>query len=381
MILSKKILNINESATLAVSAEAKKLKAKGIKVYDFSAGEPDFPLPEEMLKAGIKALEENFTKYTAVSGILELKQEIARKLKEENNINCNENEIIVCTGGKQALFNAFMTILNPGDEVIIPSPYWVSYSEQVKLCDGLPVLAETKNFQIKADLIAKKITNKTKAIIINSPCNPTGSVIEEEELRKIADIAVTKNIFVISDEIYEKIIYDKKHLSIASLNEEIKKRTIIINGFSKTYGITGLRIGYACANEKIIQGMNSVQSHTTSNACSIAQKIALAALKIPSEKVDLWVTEFKEKRDFVCQKLKEMDIDFVKPEGAFYVFAKVPLNMGSIDFCKKLLQEQQVASVPGVAFGQEGYFRLSYSCSMEDLKAGLLKMENFLNKQ
>ena len=381
MILSKKLASIQESATIAISTEAKKLKAQGIKVYDFSIGEPDFPLAEEMFSAGVKALKENIIKYTPASGISELKIAIAKKLHRENNIPCSEKNITVTNGAKQALYNVFMAILNPGDEVIIPRPYWVSYLEQVKLCDGVPIIAETDHFQIKADFIAKKITKKTKAIIINSPCNPTGSVIETEELKKIAELAVKKDLFIISDEIYEKIIYEKKHLSIASLNKEMFSRTITINGFSKTYGITGLRVGYACADENIIKLMNSIQGHTTSNASSIAQKMALAALTIPEKRIQTWVQEFQEKRDLLCKKIKEMNLPLLTPSGAFYVLVKIPIKtIDSVSFCRQLLQEQHVACVPGEAFGEEGSFRISYACSKKDIQEGLEKIQLFLKK-
>ncbi|MBI2112262.1 pyridoxal phosphate-dependent aminotransferase [Candidatus Woesearchaeota archaeon] len=381
MILSRKIASIHESATIAISTEAKKLKAQGIKVYDFSIGEPDFPLAEEMFSTGVKALKENFIKYTPASGISELKIAIAKKLHDENNIPCSEKNITVTNGAKQALYNAFLAILNPGDEVIIPRPYWVSYLEQVKLCDGVPIIAETDHFQIKADFIAKKITKKTKVILINSPCNPTGSVIEAEELKKIAELAVKKDLFIISDEIYEKIIYEKKHLSIASLNKEMFSRTITINGFSKTYGITGLRVGYACADENIIKLMNSIQGHTTSNASSIAQKMALAALTIPEKRIQTWVQEFQEKRDLLCKKIKEMNLPLLTPSGAFYVLVKIPIKtIDSISFCRQLLQEQHVACVPGEAFGEEGSFRISYACSKKDIQEGLEKIQLFLKK-
>ena len=368
MILSKKLASIQESATIAISTEAKKLKAQGIKIYDFSIGEPDFPLAEEMFSAGVKALKENIIKYTPASGISELKIAIAKKLHRENNIPCSEKNITVTNGAKQALYNVFR-------------PYWVSYLEQVKLCDGVPIIAETDHFQIKADFIAKKITKKTKAIIINSPCNPTGSVIETEELKKIAELAVKKDLFIISDEIYEKIIYEKKHLSIASLNKEMFSRTITINGFSKTYGITGLRVGYACADENIIKLMNSIQGHTTSNASSIAQKMALAALTIPEKRIQTWVQEFQEKRDLLCKKIKEMNLPLLTPSGAFYVLVKIPIKtIDSVSFCRQLLQEQHVACVPGEAFGEEGSFRISYACSKKDIQEGLEKLQLFLKK-
>ena len=382
-MFSKKISSIPTSVTFEILTAAKKLEAQGKKIYHFSAGEPDFPLDSRIKAAGIKAMDDNFVKYTSVSGIPELKQEIIKKLKRDNQLQYAEEEIIVTAGAKQALFNAILAICNPGDEAIIPKPYWVSYLQQVKLADAVPIIAETENFQVKASLIEKKISKKTKAIIINSPCNPTGIVIPKKELEQIATLAVKHNIIVISDEIYEKIIYEGKHHSIASLGKEIRENTITVNGVSKSNGLTGLRLGYAAAPREIIKLMNIIQNHTTSNASSIVQKMAAAALRISDNKELIDVLQ--QKRDFIQERLREMNISFVQPQGAFYFFIEIPRTITtgkqSKEFCQQLLEQEGVACVPGIAFGQEGYFRLSYTCSKEDISAGLQAIDRFIKRQ
>ena len=378
---AERLNRIKPSATMAINAQAKLLKAQGHKVYNFSAGEPDFPTPESIKTAGIKALDENFTRYTPASGIPELKTAVCEKFRTENNIQCNEKEITITNGGKQALYNALLSIINKGDEVIIPVPYWVSYSDQVKLCDGQPVFAETENSQVKAELLRKKITKKTKALILNSPCNPSGSVISKEELKKIAELALEHNLFVISDEVYEKIIFDEEHVSIASFSGEIKEKTITINALSKSYCMTGLRLGYCHANEEIINRMNKIQSQTTSNVCSIVQKMALAALKIPQSKTDMMIKEFRERRDFVLKRLTEMGLLCNKPEGAFYVFPSIKsTGMSSVQFCAELLEKKKVAAVPGEAFGCPDNIRISYSIAMQEIKEGLEKIKEFVEE-
>ena len=296
MDLSKKAKQISPSQTLAITAKAKELKSKGLDVVSFGAGEPDFDTPDHIKEAAIKAINEGFTKYTPASGINELKQAVCNKLKVENGLDYNIDQVLISNGAKHSLFNTFLAILEEGDEVIIPVPYWVSYPEIVKIAGGVPIytyLVEDDNFKLNVDDLQSKITDKTKAIILNFPNNPTGNIITKEELTAIAEIALENNLYIISDEIYEKIIYDgNKHLSIATLGEEIKDHTILINGVSKTYSMTGWRIGYAVGNSNIIKAMSSIQSHTTSNPNSIAQKAALAALTGNQNQVDLMVKEF-----------------------------------------------------------------------------------------
>lgn len=301
MDLSKKAKQISPSQTLAITAKAKELKSKGLDVVSFGAGEPDFDTPDHIKEAAIKAINEGFTKYTPASGINELKQAVCNKLKVENGLDYNIDQVLISNGAKHSLFNTFLAILEEGDEVIIPVPYWVSYPEIVKIAGGVPIytyLVEDDNFKLNVDDLQSKITDKTKAIILNFPNNPTGNIITKEELTAIAEIALENNLYIISDEIYEKIIYDgNKHLSIATLGEEIKDHTILINGVSKTYSMTGWRIGYAVGNSNIIKAMSSIQSHTTSNPNSIAQKAALAALTGNQNQVDLMVKEFARRRD------------------------------------------------------------------------------------
>ncbi len=380
MQLARKILAVKPSATLAISAQAKELRKKGENVINLSAGEPDFATPDYIKEAAIKGLKENFTRYTDTAGIKELREAISLKLKKDNNLNYSPEEIIVSTGAKQALYNALMVLCNPGDEVIFPAPYWVSYPEMARLAEAIPVVLPTKNFRIEPEELEKIITKKTKAIILNSPANPTGVVYKKEELKEIAEIIVRHNIYCLSDEIYEKIIYDRiEHISIATLNARIKNLTIVINGFSKSYAMTGWRLGYAAGNREIIAGMKKLQSHSTSCPNSIAQKAALAALEGSQSEVEIMRKEFENRRNFLIEKLKEIkDITFPEPEGAFYIFLSHPQISNSLNFAKNLLEKEKLAVVPGIGFGKEGYLRISFAASLEEIGEGMRRLKSFI---
>lgn len=395
MNYSKKAMNITPSITLAITAKAKELKGAGVDVVSFGAGEPDFNTPKNIMEAAIKSMEEGKTKYTPTSGIIELRDAICKKLKEDNNLHYNSNQIIVSTGAKQCLADAFMAILNPGDEVIVPIPYWVSYPELIKLADGMPVFVEGKeenDYKYTLESLNKVVNNNTKAIIINSPNNPTGTVYSIEELKEIAEFAKKHDLIIISDEIYEKLIYDgKKHVSVASLSEDAYNRTIVINGFSKSYAMTGWRLGYAAGNAEVIKLMTSVQSHVTSNANSIAQYAGVEALNGPKDEIEKMVGKFEERRNLMIDRIKNITgLSVIRPEGAFYVMINLENYLGksinenvinnSVDFSRELLEHEKVAVIPGSAFGLDKYIRLSYATSEELILKGLDRIESFLNK-
>lgn len=395
MNYSKKAMNITPSITLAITAKAKELKGAGVDVVSFGAGEPDFNTPKNIMEAAIKSMEEGKTKYTPTSGIIELREAICKKFKEDNNLHYNSNQIIVSTGAKQCLADAFMAILNPGDEVIVPIPYWVSYPELIKLADGMPVFVEGKeenDYKYTLESLNKVVNNNTKAIIINSPNNPTGTVYSIEELKEIAEFAKKHDLIIISDEIYEKLIYDgKKHVSVASLSEDAYNRTIVINGFSKSYAMTGWRLGYAAGNAEVIKLMTSVQSHVTSNANSIAQYAGVEALNGPKDEIEKMVGKFEERRNLMIDRIKNITgLSVIRPEGAFYVMINLENYLGksinenvinnSVDFSRELLEHEKVAVIPGSAFGLDKYIRLSYATSEELILKGLDRIESFLNK-
>jgi len=393
MILSRKAGQVAASLTLAITAKAKKMKANGIDVIGFGAGEPDFDTPKNIREAAIKAIKEGKTKYTVASGIIELKEAIIQKFKNENNLSYVPSQIIVSSGAKQCLSNVFQSILNPGDEVIIGSPYWVSYPELVKLSDGKPIYVETKEinkFKLTIENLNRVVTSKSKAIILNSPNNPTGTVYSREELMEIADFAKVNNLIIISDEIYEKLLYGTNpHISIASLSEDTYKRTIVINGLSKAYAMTGWRIGYAAGSKEIISLMSNIQSHTTSNPNSIAQYASVEALNGDQDDVSAMIKQFKLRRDYMVQRINNINnLSCIKPEGAFYVMVNISniLNKlidgrvikNSLDFSNLLLEREKVAVVPGIAFGVDNYVRLSYATSMENIKHGLDRIARFV---
>ncbi len=377
-MLSKRVKSVSPSLTIGVSTIANEMKRKGINVLNLAAGEPAFGLAPHIKKAGIDAIKEDFTKYTPTSGIPELKQAIVKKFKK-NKISYSTDNIIIANGGKQILFNTIFALANKGDEFIVPKPFWVSYLEQIKLAGGKPIFANTDNFQVKADLIAEKVNKKTKCISLNSPCNPTGAVISKKELKKIADLAIEKKLYVISDEVYEPFTYEGSHYSIASLNNEIKKRTITINSLSKSYAMTGLRIGYCGAPKEIITLMGRIQDHSTSNVCSIAQKMALAALTGPQGHIKKTSNEFKKRRNMVVKRLNEMGLDCTLPGGSFYTFPSIlRTKLGSIKFCNKLLKTAKVALVPGIGFGDDKHVRLSFVSEEKNIKESLNRMDKFM---
>lgn len=394
---SERASRLSSSPTLALTAKANQMKKEGKPVISFGAGEPDFDTPEIIKEAGHKAISDGFTKYTPSSGITELKEAICMKFWSENNLFYEPKNIIVTCGAKQALYNTLLALCNPGDEVIIPSPYWVSFAEMVRLCDAVPVFVETtakENFMLNPSALKEKITKKTKAMILNSPCNPTGAVMEKPVLERIAELALEYGFYVISDEIYEKILYDgETHVSIASLGKEIQNKTIVVNGVSKTYSMTGWRIGYAAADEAILSLMSRIQDHTTSNAASIAQKAALAAITIKQaqEEVKKMVHEFSLRRDLFYKKLCGIpDITCFKPRGAFYIFPDVHAFFNktckgktinsSQDFCDYLLDEALLAVVPGHAFGNDHHLRFSFAASQQIIEEGLKRFEDAVKK-
>lgn len=389
MNLSKKATNMEPSMTLALTAKAGELKAQGVDVISFGVGEPDFNTPQNIIDAAILAMNQGKTKYTAVSGITELKEAIVKKFYNDNGLNYKSENIIVSTGGKQCLFNVFAAILNVGDEVLIPKPYWVSYPELVKLNDGIPVFVETNeedDFKINFKNLEKSITNKTKAIVVNSPNNPTGSIYSKKELMEIADFAKKYDLYIISDEMYEKLTYgDNKHISIASLNEDAFNRTIVVNGLSKAYAMTGWRIGYAAGKKEIIKLMNNIQSHTTSNVNSIAQYASLEALTGQQEEMKIMQNEFDRRRKVMMKLLDDIsDVSYIEPKGAFYILVNIEKILkkfkisGSSEFCEKLLDRENVVAIPGIAFGEDNYIRLSYATSMDSIETGLNRISNFI---
>ena len=386
MKLSKRAKNIQPSLTLSITAKAKEMKKQGIDVVSFGAGEPDFDTMQNIKDAAKRAIDDGFTKYTSTSGITELKEAVCAKLRRDNWLDFEPKEIIVSAGAKQALFNIIMTLIDEGDEVIIPVPYWVSYAEMVKLACGKSIFLKTNNFKIDPQRLEKAITPKTKMLILNSPANPTGIVYEEKELKQIAHVCVKYNIIVLSDEAYEKLTYGKKHHSIASINDKIRRLTIVVNGVSKTYAMTGWRIGYAAGPEEVIKAAIRLQDHSTSCASSISQKAALAALTGPQDHIEKMVWEYKRRRDFMIERINRIKGVYAnRPDGAFYLFANVAdfygdRVKGSLDFCQQLLDEANVAVIPGIAFGDDRFIRLSFAIGMDHIRRGLERMEKFCDK-
>ncbi|MBS4956016.1 MAG: pyridoxal phosphate-dependent aminotransferase [Clostridium sp.] len=395
MELSRKAQRIEASVTLAITAKAKEMKEKGIDVISFGAGEPDFNTPENIINAAIKAMQEGNTKYTNVNGILQLREAICKKFKEDNGLIYKPSQIVVSTGAKQSLANVFLAILNPGDEVIVPNPYWVSYPELIRLADGKPVFVESdegSSYKFTKENLEKAVTEKTKAIILNTPNNPTGTIYNREELIEIAEFAKKYDLIIVSDEMYEKLIYDgESHVSIASVSDDAYERTIVINGLSKSYAMTGWRLGYCGASEKIAKLMTNIQSHMTSNVCSITQYAAVEALNGPQDKVKEMISEFERRRNYMAKTLEEMNnLSIIKPQGAFYIMINIDKCLGkeingekindSMDFSAKLLENEKVAVIPGKAFGLDNYVRVSYATSMELIEKGLERINKFVNK-
>jgi len=394
-ILSSRARGLKPSPTLAINAKAKSMQAQGIKVVSFGAGEPDFDTPENIKRAAIKAIQEGFTKYTAVGGIDELKDAIIQKLKRDNQLTYKRSEVLVSCGGKHSFYNLAQALFDQGDEVIIPAPYWVSYPPMVLLAGAAPVIIGTReedNFKITPEGLKRAITPKTKALVLNSPSNPTGSAYTKKDLERIAEIAISSNFFVISDEIYEKIVYDGfEFRSIASLGEEIRKRTIIVHGVAKTYAMTGWRIGYTAGPEEIISAMNNIQSQSTSNPTSISQKASVEALIGSQDEVKKMVSAFAQRRNYIVDRLNEIEgVSCYKPIGAFYVFPNFSHYYGrtyqgkkinnSTDLADFFLDVARVAVVPGVEFGADPFERLSYATSMEDIREGTDRIEEALKR-
>jgi len=383
-LLAKRVRNISPSATLAIDSKAKQLKKDGKDVIIFGAGEPDFNTPENIKQAAIKAINNNITRYTPVGGMPELKKAAADKFKRDNNIFYDPSEILISCGGKHTLYNIAMAVLDKGDEAILPSPYWVSYEEMIKLAEAVPVFCETgEKFKLTAEQVERRISGKTRMLILNSPCNPTGAVFEPSEIAKIAKLAVDNKFYVVSDEVYEFFTYgSKKHLSVGSLSSSIRDLTITVNSVSKTYAMTGWRIGYCGANKEIIKAMENLQSHSTSNPSNIAQMAALEALSGQQDSVKQMVDSFDERRKFMYKRLNEIKgMHCSEPEGAFYAFPDISgTGIGSMEFASKLLEESLVAVVPGLAFGSDNHIRLSYATSMREIERGIDRIEQWVNK-
>ncbi len=388
--VSKRIMEIEESPTMAVMAKAAALRAEGRDIVGFTVGEPDFDTPENIKEAAIRAIKDGKTKYTPVGGIPELKDAIIKKFERDNFVCYKRSEVTVSCGGKHSLYNLFQAILNPGDEVIVPGPYWVSYPPMVSLAGGTPVIIQTEDvtgFKLTPEIFSEYITSKTKAIILNSPSNPSGAAYSRDELRDLTEIALNNNILIISDEIYEKLVYDDfKFSSVASISPRVKENSVIVNGVSKAYAMTGWRIGYTAGPAHIIKAMEKLQGQSTSNPTSVSQWAAIEALAGPQESVNAMLQEFSVRRKAMVDGLNAIDgVYSIMPEGAFYAFPNVARHFGKSyegkeikdgsDIAGFLLDSVELAVVPGIAFGSFGHLRLSYACSLETIEEGLKRME------
>jgi aspartate aminotransferase len=388
MKLATRVGQVTPSITLAIAAKAKQMKAEGIDVCSFSAGEPDFETPAHIKAAAVKALEEGKTRYGPAAGEPELRAAIAHKLQTENSLDYGADNIIVTNGGKQSLYNLMMALLDPGDEVIIPSPFWLSYPEMVKLAGGVPVIVATpaaSGYKITAEQLRQAITPKTRLFVLNSPSNPTGMVYSLAEIQAIAEVIVEADILAVSDEIYEKIIYgDARHVSIGSLGPEIFKRSMVSSGFAKAYSMTGWRVGYLAGPVEIIKATSTVQGHSTSNVCTFAQYGAIAALKSPQDCVEQMRLAFAERRERMLDLLSDIPALNCphQPDGAFYLFLDISkTGMTSLLFCDALLDKYQVAVVPGIAFGADDHVRLSYATDLGTIEKGMSRLAAFINSQ
>jgi aspartate aminotransferase len=384
MKLARRVSQVAPSLTLAISAKAKAMKDEGIDVCSFSAGEPDFDTPAHIIAAAEKALRNGKTKYGAAAGEPKLREAIANKLRNDNGLNYKAENILVTNGGKHSLFNLMLALIDSGDEVIIPAPYWLSYPEMVTLAGGKPVILNTEsnnNYKITAEQLRSAITDKTKLLVLNSPSNPTGMVYTPLELNELAEVIVEKDIFVVSDEIYEKILYDGvQQISIGSLGAEIFNKTIISNGFAKAYSMTGWRVGYLAGPIEIIKAATTVQSHSTSNVCTFAQYGAIAALEESQDCVKEMLQAFSLRRQYMLERVNAMPgLNCLQPQGAFYLFPDIrQTGLKSLDFCNTLLESQQVALIPGIAFGADNNIRLSYATDMATIEKGMDRLENFV---
>jgi len=379
--ISRRAASLTPSLTLAIDAKAKAMKAEGIDVVGFGAGEPDFATPAHIVQAAIKALNEGFTKYTPSSGMPDLRKAVAEKTQRDVGVTYKPSQVIISCGGKHACFNVIAATCNPGDEVIIPAPYWLSYPEMAHLAEAVPVILNTTDateFKVTPEQLRAAITPRTRLFILNSPSNPTGSIYSPEEIKALAEVCVEKGILIMSDEIYEKLVYDDaKQVSPASF---AKENTIIVNGLAKAYSMTGWRIGFTAAPEPIAKAIDAIQSHSTSNPTSFAQKGAIAALNGPQDHLKPWLEEYVRRRAYAFNKLNSIPgISCVNAKGAFYLFPNISrLGLKSIEFCDQLLQKKKVAAVPGIAFGADDYIRISYATSMENIKKGLDRIEEFV---
>jgi aspartate aminotransferase len=384
---ARRMEELEESPTLAITAKAKELRARGYDIIGFGAGEPDFDTPENIKKAALRAMEKGYTKYTPVGGIGELKEAIIGKFEKDNGLAYAADEVIVSCGGKHAIFNLFQALLNPGDEVIIPSPYWVSYPPMVTLAGGVPRIIATDEktgFKLPPEALKEQTTKRTRAVVINSPSNPTGAAYTRAELEAIAEVALKRKLVIVSDEIYEKLLYDgTAATSIASLSNEIKEKTVVVNGVSKTYAMTGWRIGYGAGPKEIIKAMTGIQSQSTSNPASISQWAAVEALTGPQGFVEMMVAEYSKRRKIVIDGLDSInDMSCITPRGAFYTFPNISafLIKDSVELAGYLLEEAEVAVVPGAAFGNDSHIRLSYACSRDDISIGIERIGKALER-
>ncbi len=382
--LAARVGEVSPSITLAIAAKAKAMKAEGIDVCSLSTGEPDFDTPEHIKAAAKQALDAGKTKYGPVAGEPQLKAAIARKLRDDNNLNYQPENIIVTNGGKHSLYNLMMALIEPGEEVIIPAPYWLSYPEMVKLASGKPVIVRTDastGYKITPEQLSGAITPKTKLFVLNSPSNPTGMVYTPAEIKALAEVIVDRDILVVSDEIYEKIIYDgAQHVSIGSLGKEIFDRTLISSGFAKAYSMTGWRVGYLAGPIELIKATSTIQGHSTSNVCTFAQYGAIAALESSQESVEKMRQAFAERRQVIFELLDAVPgISCVKPDGAFYMFVNISkTGMNSLEFCDAFLEQQQVAVIPGIAFGADDHIRLSYATDLGTIKKAVERLDKFV---
>ena len=391
-MLSNRLKNITPSVTVAISSKVKEMKANGIDVISLSIGEPDFNVPEKAKEYGKKSLDENKTKYDFVAGIKELREEICKKLSRENNVDYTIDQIVLSSGAKNSLTNVLLATTDPGDEVLLPLPYWVSYSEIVKVTNAIPVEVKTKkenSFKLTKDELLAAISDKTKLIIMTNPSNPTGAVYTKDELLDIANVCVEKGIYILADEIYEKIRFDDTFVSLASLSEDIKDITITVNGFAKSAAMTGVRLGYTASNSEIAKAMTSIQSHTISHPSLTAQYIGLGALLECEEDMQYMADTYKKRCEIITNRLdKVKHISYIKPSGAFYIFVDLSKvkekydykDSFSVEFCENFLDEEKVAIVPGKAFGIDEYIRISYACNEKDFLEGVDRLERYINK-
>jgi aspartate aminotransferase len=381
--ISHRAASLSPSLTLAIDSKAKQMKAEGLDVVGFGAGEPDFDTPQHIKDAAAKALAAGFTKYTPAAGIPELRQAIADKHKRENGLNYKASQIIVSCGGKHSCYNVILATCEEGDEVIIPAPYWLSYPEMVKLAGARPVIVQTTDkteFKLTPAALREAITSRTRLLILNSPSNPTGSVYAPEEIKALGDICVERGVLIMSDEIYEHLLYDGAvHKSVASFSQAHLDHTILVHGFAKAWSMTGWRLGWCAAPEPIAKAIDAVQSHSTSNPTSFAQKGAVAALTGPQDHLPVWLAEFNKRRVFAWKRLNALPgVSCVNARGAFYLFPNISgTGLKSTDFCARLLEGEKVAAVPGIAFGADDYIRISYATSMANLEKGLERIERF----